>query len=139
MVRDRLLTNLAYKRGYDQNEMVIEQLKWWEDKIVYSVLKNELINSIIVKKEEINVKMNTPSEKENFELNVKLELDAKIYRLLKDLREKNKISIDESGLEKIIVSSEEDPKAIEFYTVKKGGLIPRTPYPTIDFEWSTWE
>jgi hypothetical protein len=36
------------------------------------------------------------------------------------------------------VSEENNPNAIDFYFVKRGGLIPRTPYPILDIYWTAW-
>ena len=48
------------------------------------------------------------------------------------------IQINELVLAGIDVQDEEDPKTIDFYAVKKGGLLPRQPYPTIDWDWQVW-
>ena len=55
------------------------------------------------------------------------------------MKSKYDISINEELLEEVEVSEENNPKTIDMYTVKKGGLIPRPAYPSIDFEWINWE
>jgi len=58
---------------------------------------------------------------------------------LNKLKSKYRVKINKDVLEKIHVSDEQDPKAIEFYIVKKDGLIPRPAYPSIDPWWANWE
>ncbi len=58
---------------------------------------------------------------------------------LNELKRKYHVIINENALDNLSVSAESDKKAIDFYVVKKGGLIPRTPYPTIDSDWANWE
>ncbi len=70
---------------------------------------------------------------------INTEITRRLLLKLNKLKREYEININEDVLEKINVSEENNPKAIDFYTVKKGGLIPRTPYPTIDFEWINWE
>ena len=133
MLRDKLLSELALKRGFYKDESVVEQSKWWEDKIVYSAVKNEIVQSVLLKEKEVKL-----DDKSNSD-----ETDQKILRkiLLKlnELKAKYKVSINEDVLEKVKVSEENNPRAIDLYTVKKGGLIPRTAYPSIDFDWINWE
>ena len=133
MLRDKLLSELALKRGFYKDELVVEQSKWWEDKIVYSAVKNEIVQSVLLKEKEVKL-----DDKSNSD-----ETDQKILRkiLLKlnELKAKYKVSINEDVLEKVKVSEENNPRAIDLYTVKKGGLIPRTAYPSIDFDWINWE
>ena len=46
MVRDNLLMKKAYARGYQNKEIVKQQLKWWKDKIVYAVVRDKIISSV---------------------------------------------------------------------------------------------
>ncbi len=45
MVRDNSLTQIAYSRGYQNKKEVQEQIRWWKDKIVYAVVRDDIINS----------------------------------------------------------------------------------------------
>jgi len=54
-------------------------------------------------------------------------------------KKKYKISINKDVLNKIKVSSENDKNAIDMYIVKRGNLIPRLAYPSIDNDWASWE
>ncbi len=139
MVRDKLLTGQAYERNFQQTESVIKQSKWWKDKIVYSAVKKEIVESVELREEEVrNNSLESLDVKSNEE-KINTEITRRLLLKLNKLKREYEININEDVLEKINVSEENNPKAIDFYTVKKGGLIPRTPYPTIDFEWINWE
>lgn len=134
MLRDKLLSELASKRKFNENESVIEQSKWWKDKIVYSSVKNEIVQSVLLEEKEVN--LNDDKSKQD-------DTDQKILRKmltkLNELKSKYKVNINKNVLDKIKVSDENDPKAIDLYTIKKGGLIPRPAYPSIDYDWINWE
>ena len=67
------------------------------------------------------------------------EILMKIQNKIDEMNSKYDISINEELLEEIEVSEENNPKTIDMYVVKKGGLIPRPAFPSIDFEWVNWE
>ncbi len=46
MVRDRMLTAEAYRRGLQKRESVAKQTKWWEQKLVYRAEKLEIDDGI---------------------------------------------------------------------------------------------
>lgn len=140
MVRDKLLTDLAMKRKYDKRTSVVQESKWWKDKIVYSAVRNQLANSILIANKEVKAGgLNKTGENKTTAQDMERELSIKIFRLVVNLKQKYKITINENLLNNIQVSAEHDPTAIEVYTIKKSGLIPRTPYPTIDRDWESWE
>lgn len=136
MIRDKILTNQAYRNGYEKDEWVQRQTRWWSDKISYSVYRNELANSIILSSEEIhllNEKNKSQSEV------ISQELSKKIFTKVMELKKKYTISINNDVLDKIVVSSENDKKAIDMYIVNRGNLIPRPAFPSIDNDWASWE
>ena len=139
MVRDKLLSELAFKRNFNQTESFQKQAKWWSDKIVYSAVKKEIVESVILEEDEVKTKEPADTEDKIKSERLNMEITKKLFHKINDLKGKYDITINEDILGKIEVSEENNPKAIDFYMVKKGGLIPRTPYPTIDFEWITWE
>jgi len=49
------------------------------------------------------------------------------------------VTVDRAVLNSIPVDAENDPRAIEVYTVKKGGTFPHPAFPTIDRSWQTWQ
>ncbi len=132
MTRDKLLSHDAEELGYFDTEIVKTQNGWWKEKIASSAYRNVLTNSVLLKNEEIS------SSAENKE-DLSGELNEKIFRELQRLKTEYSISIHKNYLNKINVTSEEAPKEIDLYSVKKGGLIPRLPYPTIDSEWENWQ
>ena len=66
-------------------------------------------------------------------------LSAIILHKVLELKSKYKISINKDVLGKLIVSSENDKNDIDVYFVKRDNLIPRLLYPSIDYEWISWE
>ena len=135
MIRDKLLTAKAYQAGYDESDWVERQAGWWRDKISYSVYRNELANSVTLNYEEIN---QVDDKKSRTEI-LNEELSKKIFYRLNDLKKKYKIKINKEVLREIQVSVENDRKAIDMYIVKRGNLIPRPAYPSIDSDWVNWE
>jgi hypothetical protein len=136
MVRDKLLMEIATQKGYNKTPWVKKQSDWWRDKIVYSVYRNELTKSITLNSSEINLVKN---KKESQSEIVSAKLSEMILHKILELKNKYKISINKDLLNKIKVSSENDKKAIDMYIVKRGNLIPRLAYPSIDNEWVSWE
>ena len=137
MVRDRLLAQEAIEKGLANTESVMKQSRWWKDKIVSSIVRNEITNSVILDNKETKVNSNVDSSKEQTGINE--EFNAKLLRKILALKKKYKVSINKDLLNEIHVSDEDNPGAVNFYFVKQGGLIPRTPYPTIDSDWINWE
>lgn len=138
MLRDKLLYEKAEERGYTKLESVRRQSDWWRDKICFSTKLNELQNSLEMNRPEVSNTediVNAETEQQNIEQ----ELSIKLFREIQSLKKKYDIKVYDEELDNIWVSSENDPRAIELYTVKKGGLIPRTPYPVIDMIWKLWE
>ena len=139
MVRDKLLTGQAYERNYHTTESFTKQAKWWKDKIVYSAVKKDIVESVELEEEEVKYNSLESLDVKSNEEKINTEITRQLFLKLNKLKSEYEININEDVLEKINVSEEHNPKAIDFYTVKKGGLIPRTPYPTIDFDWINWE
>ncbi|MEG8947121.1 peptidylprolyl isomerase [Rosettibacter firmus] len=138
MVRDKLLTEQAKAKGYFEYENVKKQIKWWKDKILYSAVKDELINSIHIEDKELNLS-NTNTSKQSYNELIEAELTKKMFYKLNELKKKYSVTINEKVLKTINVSEENNIKAIDFYVVKRGNLIPRTPYPAIDNYWKSWQ
>ena len=132
MVRDNLLTQQAYSRGYQDKEIVKQQLDWWQDKIVYAVVRDEIGNSI-----GLNIEKPT-SSKGDYD-DKKQDLITKTFRKLQELKKKYQIVIDENLLNRIFVQDNNNPRAVDFYFVRKGGIFPHPVYPSIDFVWHDWE
>ena len=136
MVRDKLITNQAFQKGYNKSNWVVKQSNWWKEKISYSAYRNELANSITLNSEEI--KLADAKSKSQSEL-LSEKLSKKILHKILELKKKYKITINKDVLDDIKVSSENDKKAIDMYIVKRGNLVPRQAFPSIDNEWANWE
>ncbi|HEX2982230.1 MAG TPA: hypothetical protein VHO28_01670, partial [Ignavibacteriales bacterium] len=122
----------AKERGLDKLGNVEKQSAWWKDKITSGMVKNEIKNSIDIDIKEIKIKENVTKTHQQ-------EYNAKLFRKIQSLKKEYTVKIYDDVLNAVPVSSENDQQVIDFYTVKKGGLIPRMPYPTIDYEWINWE
>ncbi len=134
MVRDNLLMKRAYARRYQNKEKIKEQLRWWKDKIVYAVMRDKIINSIKLNSDENNSKFHPkPDEKKE------MEITKKILHEVLALKQKYKIEINEKLLNKIYVDDSNDPKTVDIYIVKKGGIFPHPAYPSIDMLWHNWQ
>ena len=138
MIRDRILSQAASLKGYYDRKVVKDQSKLWMDKILYGTVKDEIINSIIIENKEIKLINDSTKSISQSEF-IENELTKKLFRKINELKKKYLIKINEKILAEIKVSDEENPNAIELYTVKRGGLIPRTPYPAIDNYWVRWQ
>lgn len=136
MIRDNLLTEEAKREGYFELEIVKKQSSWWREKVLSSAYKNYLKATININSDEVRIEKNNS---QNETLNFEKEYNSKLFRTIQNLKEKYLITINNEVLNSISFSDEENPNTISLYTIKKGGLIPRTPYPTIDGDWANWE
>ncbi len=154
MVRDYLLIQRARELKYDEKDEVRAQVGWWRDKIIFNAVKADIANSIKFDEADLsefynnNIKnyVNSANDIIPFEKakkNVRSDFVKETYmnklmhRVLK-LKQDYEIYIDKTALDNLQVDDEENPKAIDLYAVKKGGLLPRQPVPTIDWEWQLW-
>ena len=131
MVRDNSLTKIAFSKGYQNKKSVREQLGWWKDKIVYAVVRDEIIGSALIGNTNESFKF------ENKPLSD--EANKKLLHKVLALNQKYKIKINKDLLAEIKVENENDPKAIDVYAVKKEGIFPRPAFPTIDILWQNWQ
>jgi len=136
MVRDKFLITKAYQKGYNKSGWVIKQSGWWKDKISYSAYRNELASSITLNSEEQSL---LKEKKKSQSEIMSEELSKKILHKVLELKKKYKIVINKDLLDKIKVTDENDRIAIEMYIAKRGNLIPRAAFPSIDNDWVNWE
>lgn len=139
MVRDKLLSERAYARKYNRTKEYIKQVKWWKDKIVYSAERNAIEKSVLLQDKEVIINKKDSTKIKLNKEKQKIKITRMFFLKLNKLKSKYRVKINKDVLEKIHVSDEQDPKAIEFYIVKKDGLIPRPAYPSIDPWWANWE
>ena len=154
MVRVKLLVDKSFKRGLQHREIVKTQKKWWEEKSVYAVTKSQLASSIQIDEQQIkdyyeknnksyyNRKGNLiPFEKVKNDVLQDIynsEWTEKLLHHILALKQKYKVEINDEILDTLYVDIENEPKAIDVYTVKKGGTFPRPAFPTIDYDWKAW-
>ena len=131
MVRDNSLTKIAYSKGYRDRKVVREQVGWWKDKIVYAVVRDEILGS---------ARLGNTNESFQYE-NKPLsdEANKKLLHKILSLKQKHKIKINKDLLAEIKVENENDPKTIDVYAVKKEGVFPRPAFPSIDNIWKNWQ
>ncbi|MGE5497971.1 MAG: peptidyl-prolyl cis-trans isomerase [Syntrophothermus sp.] len=151
MVRDRLLTAEAEKRKFDRSENVKRQVKWWEDKLVFSKMKLEIaagikVDSISVKdyyEKNIRQYVDDKGAKKPFE-EVKndarndlyaFEYTKKLINRVLGLKERTKITINSKILNALPADIKDDSGAIDVYSVKNGGTFMHQAFPVIDYEW----
>lgn len=154
MVRDRLLTDRAFERKLQHRTSVRRQKEWWKEKLLYLANKHRIADTIkdslllLRKYYEENgrnfcdttgtvrpfdeVREDVWREYYSFELTRRL-----LHEILR-LKQKYGVAINEGALKKVVLDIENDSKAIDVYTVKKGGTYPRAAFPTIDIEWQSW-
>ena len=155
MVRDRMLTAEAYRRGLQKRESVVKQTQWWEEKLVYRAAKLEIENSITQNDSTLQSyyaahAKDYPNDKGDVRPFAEVKDDVRrdefmyqstsrmLHQILK-LKQKYAVKVNDETLKNLYVDVENSPKAIDVYTVKKGGIFPHTAFPSIDYEWQTWD
>jgi len=155
MVRDRMLTAEAYRRGLQKRESVVKQTQWWREKLVYKAEKLAIDDSI--KRDDSTVMAYYHEHEKDYrdakgdirpyaEVKEDVARDSYLYqetslllhRILK-LKQKYAVKINDDALKDLRVDVENSPRAIDVYTVKKGGIFPHTAFPSIDYEWQAWD
>jgi hypothetical protein len=155
MVRDRLLTARAMRRKLQERESVRRQFSWWKDKIVYNIAKGKIADSVATDSSRVRAYYDAnknrfrdssgaviPFEKAkeevlkeyyNFEITKRT-----VHKVLK-LKEQYPVTVNDKVLGELPVETENDPKAVDMYFGKTGGIFPRPAFPTIDYAWSAWQ
>jgi hypothetical protein len=154
MIRDNLLAERARKRGLYSGQSVKLQSKWWEEKMLYQIEKDSIMRTIgwtdsTLRKyydEHPRSFMGADGKTQPFE-RVKddvlrewyaLELDTRVMRRISSLKSRYSTVVKDRVLQGLPVDTENSPRAIEVYAVKKGGTFPHPAFPTIDQFWKTW-
>lgn len=135
MVRDNILTSVARTEGMTESPAVKAQAEWWKDKILYALVREEMKNSLPLKNSETAQSILQP--KTNSDMST--EINKVLFRKVASLKNKYKVTINDSILKRIAVQDENNSKAVDMYIVKKGGIYPHPAFPTIDKYWQMWE
>jgi len=154
MVRDRLLIRRARERHLQERDQVRQQMKWWEEKILYDLVKESLVDSVRPGDQAVRAYYDAharryrdrndavlPYERAKDDVRKDLfeeEYTRRLYRRLAVLRKRYPVTVFEKTLASLPVDAEAEPKAIDVYAVKKGGTLPRPAFPSIDYEWQVW-
>ena len=155
MVRDRLLVRKAFDRGLQNRPNVIRQLRWWKEKMLYTANRNRIADTItdslpVVRQyydqhprlflDDRGNRKGFDSVKEDvWRLYYSDELTKRLLHEILRLKQRYGVKIQDSALAGITVDEQNDPKAIDVYTVKKGGIFPHLAFPSIDFDWQSWD
>jgi hypothetical protein len=135
MVRDNVLTSVAARKGMMDLPVVKSQAEWWKDKILYALVRDDMGNTLTLKISDQKQSLLKPKTNED----MSSEINKMLLRKLNALKSKYKIKINDAILNKIVVQDENNPKAIDMYIVKKGGIYPHPAFPSIDKYWQMWE
>jgi hypothetical protein len=155
MVRDRLLTRKAYAGGLQNLATVRQQTQWWKDKMLYTANKNRIADTIgdsldLVREYYDGHKRAFQDEKGDtkpFETvyddarrqYYSSELTKRLLHEILRLRQTYGVTVDESALDRIKVNEQDNPRTIDVYTVKTKGTYPRMAFPSIDYDWQSWD
>ncbi len=155
MVRDKLLVERANRRHLGKRPVVQNQVKWWEDKIVYKLVRAGIADSVHWNdslleryyqeharnyRDGKNVRIPFTKAKEDVLKDYYSEqLTGRLLHRILALKQQYGVHVHDRELQSLPIEDEFDPKAIDVYAVKKGGTFPRPAFPTIDYEWQTWD
>jgi hypothetical protein len=155
MVRDRLLTRKAHERGLEKVAAVQRQTQWWKQKMLYTANRNRIADTIVdslplVRKyyeehrrsfidDKGNVKPFETVQEDAWRQYYSYELEKRILHEVLRLKQQYAVKIEASTLDRIQVDEQANPKAIDVYAAKKGGIYPHTAFPSIDYDWQSWE
>ncbi len=135
MVRDNILTSLAAKKGLMELPSVKSQAEWWKDKILYALVRDDMGSSLSLNTGDRKQAILQPKTKED----MSTEITKMLLRKINALKSKYPVKINDAILNKIVVQDENNPKAVDMYIVKKGGIYPHPAFPSIDKYWQMWE
>jgi len=154
MVRDKLLTERAINRGLQKRNNVKKQMQWWMDKVVYKLVRGGIVDSIQLNDSLLN-KYHAEHQRSYRNLKGDMisferakddvlrdfysdELTKRLLHRILMLKEKYKVNMHDEELMTLPIDDDFNPRAIDVYAVKKGGTFPRPAFPSIDYEWQTW-
>jgi hypothetical protein len=153
MVQDKLLSEEAYRRGFDRHPFVANETKKWEAKILYlaeraaiartiSATDSVLQNYYRVHKKKYTDRQGKLKDFLSVRESVKGDYAAEeeslaLLRSIESMKQKIPVTINEILLQRLLRETDYDPRAMEAVFYKPGGSFPRVAFPTIDETWST--
>ncbi len=154
MVRDTLLVGRAFQRHLQLAHTVQQQKKWWEEKVLFELEKSMISDSL--PRDSAHVRdYYTRNERDfrdstgrvrSFEhvaddvlraYYASAMTERMLHRVLA-LKARYNVTVHEAALDRLVTDPENDPGAIDVYSVKKGGTFPHPAFPTIDLGWQEW-
>lgn len=154
-VRDKLLIERAWQRGLQYQPDVRKQKQWWQEKLVYTRAKEEILKSIQITEEQAQQFYEKNSRQYRDQKGKILPYDKvkdkvrqdcyagevakSFFRAINMLKTKYPVQINRAALEALPIEAAPDPKAFDLITAKKDGTFPRPAVLTIDFDWKLWE
>jgi hypothetical protein len=154
MVRDHLLVERARSRGYGTDPAVLVQTGWWRDKFLYQVEKDSLLRTIewtdstlreyhaqhprLFRDQNGGVRSFDEAREDVLREWHTEALSRLLLHRLAGLKRQFPVAIHGDVLRQVPVDDEQDPRAIDVYTVKKGGTFPRPAF-AIDPFWRAWQ
>jgi hypothetical protein len=151
MMQDRMLSDRAYERGLHERKTVRSELQRWKAKILYSVFRRTVQQSIDITAEHLRSYYNAHSTRyvggEGNQLSFEdardyvygdlylIEENRVLYRLLRELETKYDVSVDETLFESLAETIDETEIPVNVIFYKPGGTFPRVAFPTIDQLW----
>jgi hypothetical protein len=154
MIRDHLLTQRAYAKGFQKRTTVRRQAQWWHEKMLYLANKHRIADAItdslpILRKyyeahrQEFSDEKGIAKSFEQARDDVwrqyhAEELRKRLLHEILRLKREYGVTVDDKALMNLVVDAENDPRAIDVYPAKTGGIYPRQAFPSIDYEWQTW-
>jgi len=155
MVRDRILVRTALTRGLQHRPTVVSEKRWWKEKLLYQVAKDSIMRTIDWSDSTLHAyydshprsfrdSTGSVSPFETVKEHVlrewyDIELKKRTYRRLSEMKKVHHVTINQDVLSSIPIDAENDPRAIDVYTVKKGGTFPHPAFPSIDYSWQSWQ
>ena len=154
LVRDRLLSEEAYRRGLDRRDEVRRESGKWEAKLLYLACRAQLRRSVRVSDSlvvnEYRGHRNryrgadgrpVPFAQVRDDLRRDIadrEENAIIFRTLRRLKDSTPVTVDEAAVATLGDGLLPDRRSIDLLIYKPGGTFPRVAFPTIDERWQTF-
>lgn len=152
MVQDKLLSEEAYRRGFQMRDTVRHEAQKWEAKLLYLAGRSHLERTIQISNDELRSRYEKqrhhssensraiPSfEKVKDELWIDAYYDRErvlLFRELQRLKAAYRVYVNEEALRRLSADIKMDPGAIDAVFYKPGGTFPRVAFPTIDETWA---
>ncbi len=154
LVRDRLLSEEAYRRGLDRRVEVRQESAKWEAKLLYLACRAQFQRSIRVPDSLVlneyrshrkryrdadgqPVSFAQVRDELRRDLADRME-STLIFRTLRQLKVSTPVTVEEAAVAALGAGLLPDNRSIDVIVYKPGGTFPRVAFPTIDQRWQTF-